>query len=79
MNFTTVVVQKGVAMELKYCERCGGLWLRRLGQDVVYCGGCQGQIVALLRAQQRGPKRAQAGNQAQIECLHGVAAMEVRP
>ena len=27
-------------MELKYCERCGALWLRRSGSDEVYCASC---------------------------------------
>jgi Zn-finger nucleic acid-binding protein len=29
-----------VHLELKYCERCGGLWLRPAGTSKVYCGGC---------------------------------------
>jgi Zn-finger nucleic acid-binding protein len=31
-----------VELELKYCERCGGLWLRRRDVDVeqVYCPSC---------------------------------------
>jgi hypothetical protein len=36
-----------VRMELKYCERCGGLWLRECGTGVVYCQSCQ-RIVADL-------------------------------
>ena len=80
MNFTTMIVRKEAAMELKYCERCGGLWLRRLGQDVVYCEGCRAQIAALLRPpRRRGPERVLATNQVQIECLLGVAEMEVQP
>jgi hypothetical protein len=27
-------------LELKYCERCGGLWLRNKGEEEVYCPGC---------------------------------------
>jgi hypothetical protein len=27
-------------MELKYCERCGGLWLRPGGAAEVYCPAC---------------------------------------
>jgi hypothetical protein len=27
-------------VELKYCERCGGLWLRAVGVAEVYCAGC---------------------------------------
>jgi hypothetical protein len=26
--------------ELKYCERCGGLWLRPVGGGQIYCGVC---------------------------------------
>jgi Zn-finger nucleic acid-binding protein len=29
-----------IQLELKYCERCGGLWLRLRGTQEVYCGGC---------------------------------------
>jgi Zn-finger nucleic acid-binding protein len=29
-----------VEVELKYCERCGGLWLRRRGTEEVYCRPC---------------------------------------
>lgn len=27
-------------MELKYCERCGGLWLRPRDSEAVYCARC---------------------------------------
>ena len=33
--------------ELKYCERCGGLWLRPVGGGQVYCVAC-GQAMAEL-------------------------------
>jgi hypothetical protein len=33
--------------ELKYCERCGGLWLRPVGGGQVYCVGC-GRAMAKL-------------------------------
>ena len=26
--------------ELKYCERCGGLWFRPAGEEEVYCPSC---------------------------------------
>lgn len=29
-----------ILLELKYCERCGGLWLRRLGTGEVHCAAC---------------------------------------
>jgi len=34
-------------MELKYCERCGGLWVRECGAGVVYCDGCQRSVAEL--------------------------------
>ncbi len=30
-----------IEIELKYCERCGGLWLRLVGSEQVYCAACQ--------------------------------------
>jgi Zn-finger nucleic acid-binding protein len=33
---TTALVQ----LELKYCERCGGLWLRRHIAEGAYCRSC---------------------------------------
>jgi len=36
-----------VRVELKYCERCGGLWLRECGEGTVYCGNCAGKVADL--------------------------------
>ena len=36
-----------IRMELKYCERCGGLWLRECGAGVVYCSNCQAEVAEL--------------------------------
>ena len=33
-----------VRLELKYCERCGGLWMRTWGTDEVYCPSCAVQM-----------------------------------
>jgi Zn-finger nucleic acid-binding protein len=33
-----------IQLELKYCERCGGLWLRRQGVADVYCMACAGEM-----------------------------------
>lgn len=32
---------KAQRLELKICERCGGLWLRPGGSAWVYCGPCK--------------------------------------
>ena len=53
-------------LELKICERCGGLWLRPGGSGWAYCGPCKRQmdelpVVRLKRAvgAQRAGERAQ--------------------
>jgi Zn-finger nucleic acid-binding protein len=33
-----------IELELKYCERCGGLWLRRKGNVEVFCQRCNGKM-----------------------------------
>jgi hypothetical protein len=30
-----------IRLELKYCERCGGLLLRRAGLNITYCAPCR--------------------------------------
>jgi hypothetical protein len=35
-----------VRMELKYCEHCGGLWVREGGSGV-YCEKCQAKVADL--------------------------------
>ena len=36
-----------VPVELKYCERCGGLWLRPKEDEAIYCPGCAPQMAEL--------------------------------
>ena len=36
-----------VAMELKYCERCGGLWLRPRKECGIYCPECAPEMAQL--------------------------------
>jgi hypothetical protein len=38
---------QNVRMELKYCEHCGGLWLRECGAGVVYCDNCRPKVADL--------------------------------
>jgi hypothetical protein len=40
MNFLGMIKNEGIQLDLKYCERCGGLWLRPYGTDGVYCAAC---------------------------------------
>lgn len=41
-------------LELKYCERCGSLWLRPNGGDAVYCARCEEAIAELPPVRPRG-------------------------
>ena len=45
-----------VGVELKYCEHCGGLWVRERGAGVVYCDSCQAKV-ADLPAPKKKPGR----------------------
>jgi hypothetical protein len=38
---------EAVRVELKYCEHCGGLWVRQRGAGEVYCDTCQPKIADL--------------------------------
>jgi Zn-finger nucleic acid-binding protein len=45
--------------ELKYCERCGGLWLRRAGAEQVYCSRCEpemAELPAVVRKREKSKK-----------------------
>ncbi len=47
MKFISEMVGQEIHVELKYCERCGGLWLRPQGSDGVYCVGCRAHLEAM--------------------------------
>lgn len=36
-----------VEVELKYCERCGGLWVRPRGSERVLCASCAPKMAEL--------------------------------
>jgi hypothetical protein len=51
-----------VRVELKYCEHCGGLWVRERGTGVVYCEKCQGQLEDMpMRKKKPGRVRLPVG------------------
>jgi uncharacterized Zn finger protein (UPF0148 family) len=66
-----------VSMELKYCERCGGLLLRRTGEAVVYCGPCGEQMRSLPPVQERKSRSAQPA-QNTLEARATAAPVAVR-
>jgi hypothetical protein len=45
-------------LELKYCERCGGLWLRMKGLADVYCSSCSAAVYGIVtgRSSRREPR-----------------------
>jgi hypothetical protein len=45
--------ENNVRLELKYCEHCGGLWLRETGAGVVYCDKCQAKVADLPAPKKR--------------------------
>jgi Zn-finger nucleic acid-binding protein len=92
MNVIDVTVEEAIQLDLKYCERCGGLWLRRKGTSGVYCAGCKEHFEALPnrgaappRKVRRRKSRAAAKNahadpaerSGHIEHIEGTASMEV--
>ena len=36
-----------IRMELKYCERCGGLWVRERASAEIYCANCAAALEEL--------------------------------
>jgi hypothetical protein len=42
-----------VGMELKYCEHCGGLWVRERGAGTIYCDRCQVKVADLPAPRKR--------------------------
>ena len=49
---------EALQLELKYCERCGGLWLRLKGTQEIYCSSCAVALseVAISRKSKRPPR-----------------------
>ena len=49
------------SLELKYCERCGGLWLRPAGGGQIYCTICSRAMAELPPATTEVKKKRTAG------------------
>jgi hypothetical protein len=58
---------RGVGVELKYCEHCGGLWVRERGAGVVYCETCQPKVDDLPAARKRRRTRLPARPKAVVD------------
>lgn len=94
MNFIYEMDRHGIDLELKYCERCGGLFLRPRQASLVYCGVCQARRAELCatanvlgRFAKPGRRKLKTHNlygvkterSARPRKLHVVARNEVRP
>lgn len=65
-----------IELELKYCERCGALWLRKKESGQVYCASCALQVADMpapvrrkLRPRLPDPSR---------DSTHGMSLVRVR-
>jgi hypothetical protein len=56
-------------IELKYCERCGGLWLRAKGSERIFCGPCRNELAeyppARTKTGRGGPRN---GKSRSVQC-----------
>jgi len=53
-------------VELKICERCGGLWFRPQGSQWVYCAACHERLLDMPKAAEKpSQKRPRVGLQAE--------------
>jgi Zn-finger nucleic acid-binding protein len=87
MNFIGRLEGQEIHVDLKYCERCGGLWLRPQGADSVYCADCSLCLAGMPDPGQAPPRKARRRkarsqeedlqSSARIDYIEGVAAMEV--
>ncbi len=51
-----------IQLELKYCERCGALWLRLRGTQEIYCAPCDLEMLDLPAPRQVPSKPRVPGN-----------------
>ncbi len=65
MNFTKVIEQGDVVVQLKYCERCGGLWLRCPEDEGSYCDNCRAAMAGWPRVGRRGQRRESLNHRVQ--------------
>lgn len=71
--------------ELKYCERCGGLWLRPAGGGQVYCLAC-GRQMAELPSPSKEPETARmcqgprwGADDSELEGYSGLDGIDLGP
>jgi len=64
--------KSNVPVELKYCEHCGGLWVRERGAGVVYCDKCQPKVADLPIPKKKPSRlRLPVGPHPQVKTFEG--------
>lgn len=56
-----------IQMELKYCERCGAIWLRLSGSDLIFCSPCSVILAGLARDPRFREHRGSTSHGAELE------------
>jgi len=56
-----------IRLELKYCERCGGLWMRTQGTGEVYCPACAVEMLNLPSGRRRRKPHLLANDRVEIK------------
>ena len=67
MKATRRTGKKESSLELKYCERCGGLWLRPIGGGQIYCMICSRPMAELPPASTEVKRRVARKNDPEFE------------
>jgi hypothetical protein len=66
-----------IHLELKYCERCGGLWLRLCGTQDVYCAACKAESTNLPALRRKATKpRLPSKHKCDIKAQRETSAMK---
>jgi uncharacterized Zn finger protein (UPF0148 family) len=56
-----------IRLELKYCERCGGLWIRARGTGEIYCPACSVEMLELPAARGRRKPRLPVNHRVELK------------
>ena len=67
MNFISEIEGQEMHVELKYCERCGGLWLRPQGTDGVYCTSCRVRLAGMPHPGKPSLGKARRNRRARVQ------------
>lgn len=68
--------EHSVGVELKYCEHCGGLWVRKRGTGEVYCEECQPKVAELPAPRKKPARIMLPGQEGTVAQRYGRAVVE---